>query len=271
VLAGADAARARAPTNSPPDAEPRGDGAPADAGPAPADLRPPLDAAPTDRAPATPDLPAPADAAIDARPIAAPGSDDHPYWPDLGDGRYRNPIIVADYSDPDVLRVGEDFYMTASSFNATPGLPILHSRDLVGWTIVGHALVNVPGRRYEQPLHGQGVYAPAIREHAGTFFITFPVYCRPADNGACAEEGVWVTTGQWHANHQDAWASLDARPGHFRLFPQGAPGASWRGRRTSSCRSCRRGRSASTRRSSCRGRQAPRARAFSFGVSPRWR
>jgi len=51
--------------------------------------------------------------------------------PDNGDGTYTNPIIHADYSDPDVVRVGDDFYMTASSFNCIPGLPILHSKDLV--------------------------------------------------------------------------------------------------------------------------------------------
>ena len=57
---------------------------------------------------------------------------------DNGDGTYRNPIIHADYSDPDVIRVGEDFYMTASSFNVAPGLPILHSKDLVNWRIINH-------------------------------------------------------------------------------------------------------------------------------------
>jgi len=51
-----------------------------------------------------------------------------PWLPDLGDGTYRNPVIYADYSDPDVVRVGDDFFMTASSFNCTPGLPILHSK-----------------------------------------------------------------------------------------------------------------------------------------------
>ena len=52
---------------------------------------------------------------------------------DLGDGTYKNPILYADYSDPDVIRVGEDFYMTASSFTYVPGLPVLHSKDLVNW------------------------------------------------------------------------------------------------------------------------------------------
>ena len=50
---------------------------------------------------------------------------------DLGNGRFRNPVLFADYSDPDVIRVGDTFYMTASSFNYTPGLPILISKDLV--------------------------------------------------------------------------------------------------------------------------------------------
>src|SRR5215217_504449 len=57
---------------------------------------------------------------------------------DNGDGTYKNPVLHADYSDPDAIRVGDDFYMTASSFNAAPGLPILHSRDLVNWKIIGH-------------------------------------------------------------------------------------------------------------------------------------
>src|SRR5262247_3698502 len=57
---------------------------------------------------------------------------------DLGNGSYKNPVLHADYSDPDVCRVGDDFYMTASSFDAVPGLPILHSKDLVNWRIINH-------------------------------------------------------------------------------------------------------------------------------------
>src|SRR4051812_17536862 len=56
------------------------------------------------------------------------------------DGTYKNPILFADYSDPDAIRVGTDFYMTASSFNCIPGLPVLHSKDLVNWKIIGYAL-----------------------------------------------------------------------------------------------------------------------------------
>jgi len=94
---------------------------------------------------------------------------------DNGDGTYRNPIIYADYSDPDVTRVGDDFYMTASSFNAAPGLPILHSKDLVNWTIIGHALKRqIPAEVFDSPQHGNGVWAPAIRYHLGEFYIFYP-------------------------------------------------------------------------------------------------
>lgn len=88
---------------------------------------------------------------------------------------YTNPILHADYSDPDVCRVGDDYYMVASSFNAVPGLPLLHSRDLVNWTLVGHALPRlVPEEHYRVPRPGQGVWAPSIRHHQGEFYIYYP-------------------------------------------------------------------------------------------------
>jgi len=92
-----------------------------------------------------------------------------------GDATYKNPIIYADYSDPDVIRVGDDFYLTASSFNCVPGLPILHSHDLINWQIIGHALKRLPPEDvFSKPQHGNGVWAPAIRYHAGEFFIFYP-------------------------------------------------------------------------------------------------
>lgn len=63
---------------------------------------------------------------------------------DQEDGTYKNPVLHADYSDPDVVRVGDDFYMTSSSFNAVPGLPILHSKDLVNWKLINYALERQP-------------------------------------------------------------------------------------------------------------------------------
>ncbi len=93
---------------------------------------------------------------------------------DNGDGTYKNPILYADYSDPDAIRAGDDFYMTASSFNAVPGLPILHSKDLVNWSLIGHALrEQPPADVYSKPQYGNGVWAPAIRYHYGEFYIFY--------------------------------------------------------------------------------------------------
>jgi beta-xylosidase len=95
--------------------------------------------------------------------------------PDQGDGTYRNPVLFADYSDPDAIRVGNDYWLTASSFNHVPGLPILHSLDLVNWTLVNHALPRLsPNAHFAVPRHGEGVWAPAIRHHEGKFWIFFP-------------------------------------------------------------------------------------------------
>jgi len=95
-----------------------------------------------------------------------------------------------------VVRVGGDFYLTASSFNCTPGLPILHSKDLVNWKIIGHALKNLPHLRYAEVQAGCGVWAPSIRFHDGQFWIFFPT----------PDEGIYVTTagkpaGPWTKPH----------------------------------------------------------------------
>ena len=91
---------------------------------------------------------------------------------DEGNGMYRNPVLHAEYSDPDVCVVGEDYFLTASGFNCTPGLPILHSKDLVHWKIVNYALKKVePVEYYNEARHGKGVWAPSIRFHEGMYYI----------------------------------------------------------------------------------------------------
>ncbi len=92
---------------------------------------------------------------------------------DQGDGTYKNPILYADYSDPDACRVGDDYYMTSSSFGCLPALQILHSKDLVNWTIIGAAVPHAlpPVVSPERPEHGNRVWAPAIRHHNGEFYI----------------------------------------------------------------------------------------------------
>lgn len=141
--------------------------------------------------------PAPIPLPVETAPATAP------WRSDLGDGTYRNPILYADYSDPDVIRVGEDFWMTASSFNHVPGLPILHSRDLVNWSLVNHALPRlVPRVHFATPRHGGGVWAPAIRHHAGRYWIFYPdpdfgLYVLTADHpGGFWSEPCLVLAGQ---------------------------------------------------------------------------
>lgn len=92
---------------------------------------------------------------------------------DLGNGKYKNPILYADYSDPDACRAGSDYYMTSSSFNCTPGLQILHSKDLVNWQIIGAAIPYAlePRMMPERPQHGNHVWAPCIRYHNNMFYI----------------------------------------------------------------------------------------------------
>ena len=94
---------------------------------------------------------------------------------DKGDGTYKNPILHADYSDPDAIRVGDDFYLTASSFNTSPGLPILHSKDLVNWELINYVFTRQkPFNVFDKPQHGGGVWAPSIRYHDGEFYIFYP-------------------------------------------------------------------------------------------------
>jgi beta-xylosidase len=101
---------------------------------------------------------------------------------------YRNPILFSDYSDPDVLRVGDRYYLVASTFHFVPGIPILESRDLVHWTIKGHAVTRLEmDPRYDLRSgdgYGKGIWAPALREHKGRFYIYFPT----------PTEGIYVTT-----------------------------------------------------------------------------
>src|SRR5436190_8301399 len=107
--------------------------------------------------------------------VAQNGTVSAVWSPDNGDGTYKNPIIHADYSDPDAIRVGDDFWLTSSSFSHVPGLPILHSRDLVNWELVAYALPKlIPEDVFRTPQHGKGVWAPAIRFHAGKFYIYYP-------------------------------------------------------------------------------------------------
>ncbi len=105
-------------------------------------------------------------------------------YADNSNGTFTNPLIFADYPDPDIIRVGDDFYMVSSSFTTVPGIPVCHSRDLVNWTIIGHAYDRLPASNpaYSmvagQVAYRGGSWAPFIRHRDGKFFIGF---CTPAE------------------------------------------------------------------------------------------
>ena len=135
--------------------------------------------------------------ALSVAAMAQSGYKSQVWSPDNGDGTFTNPVINADYSDPDVCvgASGEDFYLTASSFSHLPGLPILHSKDLVNWQIVNHAIKALPPYdRYNVPQHGNGVWAPSIRYNQNNQL--YYIYWGDPDLG------VFVTTakdpeGEW--------------------------------------------------------------------------
>ncbi|MBR1797982.1 MAG: family 43 glycosylhydrolase [Clostridiales bacterium] len=113
---------------------------------------------------------------------------------ELGNGRYRNPIIYTDYSDPDVIKGEDGFYMVASSFGNIPGLPILYSKDLINWDLINYAIHKLPGKPTDdrRPQYGKGVWAPSIRLNNGVYYIFFPI----------PDEGIFVTSsleprGKW--------------------------------------------------------------------------
>ena len=116
---------------------------------------------------------------------------------------YANPVLYADYSDPDVIRVDRRYYLVASSFHFSPGLPVLTSDDLVHWRIIGHVLPKLPfAPQYDLPgpfaltdatskpttgtRYAGGVWAPAIRFHDGLFYVYWPT----------PDEGVFMATAK---------------------------------------------------------------------------
>lgn len=119
--------------------------------------------------------------ALLALPVAAQEPARHPtaaesWTPDNGNGTFTNPLFNDEFSDPDIIRVGDDFYMTGTTMHAMPGLPVLHSKDLVNWTHRSYAFDRLdlgPGFRLEdgQDIYGQGIWAPCIRYHDGMFYI----------------------------------------------------------------------------------------------------
>ena len=109
-------------------------------------------------------------------------------WGDQGDGTYRNPVLPADFSDPDAVRVDDDFFLVASEFHFI-GMQVLHSRDLENWDIIGQVLHRfaVQPKYDAMTAYAEGTWAPTLRHHAGIFYV---YVCTPHD-GLC----------MWHAKN----------------------------------------------------------------------
>ncbi|HTG39865.1 glycoside hydrolase 43 family protein [Sphingomonas sp.] len=116
---------------------------------------------------------------------------------DQGDGTYANPPLNADYPDPDIIRVGGDFYFVSTTFVNVPGLTMLHSRDLVNWDIISHLVPRLEGlAKYDLKEGGaykHGIYAPSLRYRDGTFYVAVtPVGLKTRIYRATDPRGPWT-------------------------------------------------------------------------------
>ncbi len=123
--------------------------------------------------------------------------------------RIVNPVIYGDYSDPDAIRVGDDYFMISSSFTSTPIIPVLHSKDLTRWEIIGHVADNLPFDKYDEVQHGCGAWAPALRYHDGMFYCFVPL----------PDEGIFVYRTRDIYGKWDEPVCIDSVPGHIDPCP----------------------------------------------------
>lgn len=112
-------------------------------------------------------------------------------WGEQADGTYRNPIIPSDYSDLDCIRVGKDYYAISSTMQYSPGMTVLHSRDLVNWEIAGNAVPDLteisPQLNWDKMnRYGRGIWAGTLRHHQGRFYLYF----------GTPDEGYFMTTSR---------------------------------------------------------------------------
>lgn len=126
---------------------------------------------------------------------------------DNGDGTFTNPLFYDEFSDPDLIRVGDEYYLTGTTMHAMPGLPMLHSRDLVNWRLLGYACERLDlGPEYQledgKEAYGQGIWAPCLRYHAGTWHIFANVNRHGTQHfTATNPAGPWTRTPMKRALH----------------------------------------------------------------------
>ena len=143
----------------------------------------------------------PATAQQPAAKTHAPAFLTAPTWTaDNGNGTFTNPLFYDEFSDPDLIRVGTEYYLTGTTMHAMPGLPVLHSKDLVNWDFLTYAAGTLdfgPAYRLEDGLsiYGQGIWAPSFRYHNGKFYIFTNVNGRKTQlYTATNPKGPWAHT-----------------------------------------------------------------------------
>jgi len=152
---------------------------------------------------------APASAPSQEGPVArAPSGMSTATWtPDNGDGTFTNPLFYDEFSDPDMIRVGDWFYLTGTTMHTMPGLPILRSKDLVNWEFVAYALDKLdlgPAYRLEdgKNVYGQGIWAPCFRYHDGKFYIFSNVNGQTTQMFTAIDpKGPWTRTAMKRSFH----------------------------------------------------------------------
>lgn len=117
--------------------------------------------------------------------------------------KYTNPIIFEDYSDPDVIRVKDDFYLIASSFNHTPGVPVLKSKNLVDWKLISYVFDKIPFSRFKDVCHGDGAWAPSLRYNDGKFYAVIPF----PDEGIYISSCTDIEKGDW----TEPWCLIEGK------------------------------------------------------------
>jgi beta-xylosidase len=128
---------------------------------------------------------------------------------DNGDGTFTNPVIWADCPDPDVIRVGEDFYFVSTTMHLMPGAPVMHSKDLVNWEIVSYIFDRIEETpRYslqEGTVYGRGQWATSLRYRDGRFYAYFTPNDQPYKGYVYTTEDRAMKTKKYlraHASYQ---------------------------------------------------------------------
>jgi xylan 1,4-beta-xylosidase len=161
---------------------------------------------------------------------------------DNGNGTFSNPLFFDEFSDCDLIRVGRDFYLTGTTMHSMPGLPVLHSRDLVNWRFLSYALDRLdlgPAFRleYGSQVYGQGIWAPSFRYHKGAFYIFSNVNGQTTQLfRATNPAGPWTRTAMKRSFHDlSVLLRLDGGSGELRAdspgpHPNGRDGVRWQWR-----------------------------------------